>query len=193
MRKGKGFTLVELLIVIAIIAILAALLLPALAKVLEKARQRNCQANLKQLGTGMHLYLQGPGEKQFYPDTNGAGFLARLYQTDIITEWKIFICPSTTDTNDKGEDLKTLFAEETTTNACSYAGRKNRVASVYPGVFSLSKDTSSTPIASDDFDQPIETPWNHDSVAMFLFLDGHSDESRRENAEFLDYKDPLTN
>ena len=55
----KKFTLIELLIVVAIIGILASMLLPSLAKARAKALQAVCTSNLKQLGIATQLYLDG--------------------------------------------------------------------------------------------------------------------------------------
>ena len=54
--ERRGFTLVEMLVVIAIIAILVSMLLPALNKVREAARTLKCAANLHQIGIGFQMY-----------------------------------------------------------------------------------------------------------------------------------------
>ena len=56
MKNGKFFTLVELLVVIGIIAVLAAMLMPALGKAREKAKQADCLNNEKNLSLAITMY-----------------------------------------------------------------------------------------------------------------------------------------
>ena len=74
--KVKKFTLIELLIVITIIAILAAMLLPALNRSRESAKRIKCAAILKQYGTGSSMYAGAfndfwvPGQSAPYTGSN---------------------------------------------------------------------------------------------------------------------------
>jgi prepilin-type N-terminal cleavage/methylation domain-containing protein/prepilin-type processing-associated H-X9-DG protein len=62
-HRLRGFTLVELLTVLAVLSLLAGLLLPVLARARDSARRGACLANLRQIGQAYLLYLQDWGER----------------------------------------------------------------------------------------------------------------------------------
>ena len=64
-RRIKGFTLIELLVVIGVIALLVAILLPALLSVQSEAKAIKCLSNIRQLGIGLRLYASN--NKEQYP------------------------------------------------------------------------------------------------------------------------------
>src|SRR5713226_5188933 len=77
MRRSKrfAFTLIELLVVIAIIAILAAILFPVFAQARERARMTACVSNMRQIGSGLMMYVQDYDEAfpfcRFHVDQTG--------------------------------------------------------------------------------------------------------------------------
>src|SRR6185436_8375515 len=80
-RRTRGFTLVELLVVIGIIALLISILLPALNAAKERANRVKCSSNLRQIGQGLLLYAND--NKGIYPRTpaNTGGTYAAFSQS----------------------------------------------------------------------------------------------------------------
>lgn len=85
MSRHRGFTLVEVLVVIGITSLLAALLLPVFISVRERARIAPCTSNLRQIHLAREMYMQDNG---FPPDK-----LHWLYPS-YVSDKRIFVCPN---------------------------------------------------------------------------------------------------
>jgi len=108
-RKQRGFTLIELLVVIAIIAILAAILFPVFARAREAARKTQCTSNMRQLATGIALYLTDYDQR--YPMAGwwdqGNLSAGQDWQNTIypyVKNANLFWCPSSSDIHQNPTD-----------------------------------------------------------------------------------------
>lgn len=169
MKKNRSvFTLIELLVVIGIIAILAAMLMPALSKAREKANQADCVSQLKQIGNSMLMYSND--QRGRYPDGidddgidgdphNSKG-LAKLVREEYLQTTRVFICRSTkhqtaTDATDMASVADT--ADGGPTEKCSY---------LYYGALTATDLSAEHGFVRDKNK-------NHKTLGNVLFGDGH--------------------
>jgi prepilin-type N-terminal cleavage/methylation domain-containing protein/prepilin-type processing-associated H-X9-DG protein len=88
---ANGFTLIELLVTITVIALLAALLLPALASSKQQAYKTKCIGNLRQLGIALQIYA---ADEDFFPlATSGNGFGSWQLALLPLVSSNSFYCP----------------------------------------------------------------------------------------------------
>ena len=100
-KISRGFTLLEILVVVAIISILAGILLPAITKAKQKAVKTACSSNLHQIGMAISMYKDANSDK--YPTAKymPPPFLSLLTDpplTDLLkvhlaSDMKVFKCP----------------------------------------------------------------------------------------------------
>lgn len=93
--RRYGFTLLELLVVIATIAILAAILFPVFGRARENARRSSCQSNLKQIGFAFAQYTQDYDD--WYPGARMTNAVATSWRENVqpyIKSRQVMVCPS---------------------------------------------------------------------------------------------------
>ena len=113
-KMNPHFTLIELLIVVAIIAILAGILLPALNKALDKSRTISCTGNLKQLASAFIMYEHetgtcprnktGGGDKSWWRQLADRNYISKPKDPSLYTwsPYGVALCPSRSDGGDGG-------------------------------------------------------------------------------------------
>ena len=106
MQRSNAFTLLELLVVIAVIGILAALLLPTLSRAKDEAGRAACVSNLRQINLAIHLYAEDFSDSlPVLPDPNPYPNGVGAYYKQLVKGYvgltgpaapteKVFICPS---------------------------------------------------------------------------------------------------
>jgi prepilin-type N-terminal cleavage/methylation domain-containing protein/prepilin-type processing-associated H-X9-DG protein len=110
--KGRrAFTVIELLVVMAVITLLAALLIPALNSAFERARRIQCLSNIRQVGLAFQIYAQDTNDRLPDCTTNNPAFHGAYWPWDLHTNLvnelesygavrNILYCPSNPDMND---------------------------------------------------------------------------------------------
>ncbi|HSW46978.1 MAG TPA: prepilin-type N-terminal cleavage/methylation domain-containing protein [Phycisphaerae bacterium] len=122
--RCRAFTLIEILVVVAIIALLIAILVPTLARAKEQTRRVVCLSNMKQMGVAFSAYgsdskgnLPWParfrymlmaGEGQLMPGGQGSRWvpsnIGGLYPKYVGKQAKLFYCPSCTQLTPENKD-----------------------------------------------------------------------------------------
>jgi len=121
-KKNKGFTLQELLVVVVIIAIFAALGLPQLVKTKEHALSKEATANLKLIAAAEKIYRMEAEDGNYYPSPSGTSSTI----SDINSYLRLFI-PSSSSRNwdysvTAASGAFTTTATRTTQASGSYSG-----------------------------------------------------------------------
>lgn len=169
----RGFTLIELLVVIAIIAILASILFPVFAKAREKARQTTCLSSLRQMGTGIAIYVQDNSGR-----LPGKAWTAQIQGDGGVTQ-KMFFCPSASVKVDDGSEIcygyaaQLVRADGTGISEAQLKSPSEIGAICDAGPISTTGGLVGGGVANDA-NIPVMTPDSRHNGVIAAFCDGHA-------------------
>lgn len=185
----RGFTLIELLVVITIILLLAAFVVPAARKVLDRSRAAKCQSNLRQIAGAVLYYANEHDGKMPVlsndpDDDHHWQYQFRQYQLlgDYLEPFENYRCPSATSVN-AGDNpaWENIYCDDSIGFCTDYKINDNvRFTGVNAFTFA---DTSWVVVAADiDWGWPAEDHARHDGGEHYAFLAGHVMWFSREDA-----------
>jgi len=151
-RSGHGFTLIEVLVVVAIIALLIAILLPALRAAKERARNAVCLSNLKQCVTGATIHLLQAGMRKERISVNFGWAVPTLKLVGGQTG--IFTCPDDPDPKPI-PGLNVRISDGTVTSTDAIFNRYRREDGGLRGV-DVQDSLGGTQYAGDSYSNPAD-------------------------------------
>lgn len=167
--RRDGFTLVELLVVIAVIGLLVGLLIPAVQYSREGARRSQCLSQLHNIGVAMERYMDSRGSRAQYPDggampsiTPTRPTLVKILAIYIEKNTTVFGCPS----DDVYFDREGISYE--------YPPKTSPSVALKTRPQLTEKRSMDTIILTYDFDS-CHGPEGQDGSRNYLYMDGHTD------------------
>lgn len=172
----RAFTLTEILVLLAIIAVVATLILSGVAKIRDRAASAQCISNLRQVGTALNLYAAE--NNGIYPPTSADGqnspkgwiqsnWAVLLMNKGYASSGRIFLCPSIAPKIAAGDDLQAIYAPSRYAHQFhTYGLRSMHPAKLWPWPGG-DGDFYNAPIRVSAIEQPSKSIVVSDSIGFF--------------------------